>query len=41
MAKVKASNSQKTTFGKRKGQKAEKFKGPKDKPTKKYRGQGR
>ena len=41
MAKGKASNNNKTTFGKRKGGKAQKTSGPKAKPTKKYRGQGR
>ena len=41
MAKAKsASSSQKISFGKRKGGKASKTSGPKDKPTKKYRGQG-
>lgn len=35
------SNSIKTTFGKRKGGKAKKFKSPKDKPVSKYRGQGK
>jgi len=34
-------SNNKVSFGKRKGGKAEKFKGPKDKPTKKYVGQGR
>ena len=43
MAKGKTSsvNSMKTTFGKRKGGKASKGHGPKDKPVSKYRGQGR
>jgi hypothetical protein len=42
MAKAKGgSSSQKLTFGKRKGGKAAKSKGPKDKPVKKYRGQGK
>ena len=42
MAKAKCGNtSQKVSFGKRKGGKAQKFKGPKDKPVSKYRGQGR
>lgn len=36
-----ASDSRKTTFGKRKGGKACKVKGPKCKPVKEYRGQGR
>jgi len=40
MAKVK-SDSRKVSFGKRKGGKAAKSKGPKDKPVKKYRGQGK
>lgn len=40
MAKVTA-NSQKLTFGKRKGGKAQKSKGPKDKLVSKYRGQGK
>ena len=39
MAKV--GNSNKLTFGKRKGGKATKFSGPKAKPTKPYRRQGR
>ena len=34
-------NTRKTTFGKRKGGKPKKHNGPKDKPTSKYRGQGR
>lgn len=42
MAKSKASQeSRKVTFGKRKGGKPKKHKGPKDKPVSKYRGQGR
>ena len=42
MAKAKsAGSSQKVSFGKRKGGKASKFQGPKDKPVSKYRGQGR
>ena len=42
MAKAKsASNSQKISFGKRKGGKASKTSGPKDKPVKPYRGQGK
>jgi hypothetical protein len=40
MAKVK-SDSRKINFGKRKGGKASKTQGPKDKPVKKYRGQGK
>jgi hypothetical protein len=40
MAKATA-NSQKLTFGKRKGGKAKKSKGPKDKLVSKYRGQGK
>ena len=38
---AKASNSGKVTFGRRKGGKASKTKGPKDKPTKAYKGQGK
>lgn len=34
-------NSNKLTFGKRKGGKAKKTSGPKDKPTKQYRAQGK
>lgn len=34
-------NSRKISFGKRKGGKATKFKGPKDKATKRYNRQGR
>ena len=42
MAKAKStSSSKKITFGKRKGGKASKFKGPKDKATKPYNRQGR
>jgi hypothetical protein len=41
MAKVKSTDSKKTTFGKRKGGKAQKSKGPKDKSVSKYRGQGK
>ena len=41
MAKVKSTDSRKITFGKRKGGKAQKSKGPKDKPVSKYPGQGR
>jgi len=40
MAKVTASNI-KATFGKRKGGKAQKRKGPKDKAVSKYIGQGK
>jgi len=40
MAKIKG-DSQKQTFGKRKGGKAKKFAGPKDKPVKPYKSQGR
>ncbi len=39
MAKV--SNSNKVSFGRRKGGKAKKTSGPKDKPVKPYRQQGR
>lgn len=38
---AKASNSNKVTFGRRKGGKATKTKGPKQKPTKPYKGQGK
>lgn len=38
---AKANNSNKVTFGRRKGGKATKTKGPKDKPTKAYKGQGK
>jgi hypothetical protein len=41
MAKGKSTDSKKTTFGKRKGGKAQKSRGPKDKPVSKYRGQGK
>ena len=41
MAKGKSTNTQKVTFGKSKGKKAQKTKNPKDKLTKKYKGQGR
>lgn len=42
MAKSKASlESRKITFGKRKGGKAKKHQGPKDKSKSKYRGQGK
>lgn len=42
MTKAKgASSAKKITFGKRKGGKAQKFKGPKDKATKPYNRQGR
>ena len=43
MAKAKggAKESRKVTFGKRKGGKARKSRGPKDKKVSKYRGQGR
>jgi len=42
MAKSKSSGeSRKISFGKRKGGKAKKTKGPKDKKVSKYRGQGR
>ena len=40
MAKA-VGNSRKISFGKRKGGKATKFKGPKDKPTKPYNRQGK
>jgi len=40
MAKTKSADSKKITFGKRKGGKAKKSRGPKDKPVSKYRGQG-
>jgi hypothetical protein len=43
MAKLKSASgeSKKTIFGKRKKGKAQKSKGPKDKPVKKYKGQGK
>ena len=40
MAKV-SNNPNKVSFGKRKGGKSQKTKGPKDKPTKAYKGQGK
>lgn len=36
-----SSNSNKVVFGKRKGGKAQKSRGPKDKSVSKYRGQGK
>lgn len=41
MAKGKSSSSIKISFGKRKGGKAQKRRGPKDKHVSKYRAQGR
>jgi len=41
MAKSTRGDAKKVTFGKRRVGKARKFKGPKDKPVSKYRGQGR
>jgi hypothetical protein len=41
MAKTKSSSNNKITFGKRKGGKASKCKGPKDKNKSTYRGQGK
>jgi hypothetical protein len=41
MAKSKGISSNKVTFGKRKGGKAAKRSGPKDKLVSKYRGQGK
>jgi hypothetical protein len=41
MAKPKAADSRKITFGKRKGGKPTKSRGPKDKKVSKYQGQGR
>jgi hypothetical protein len=41
MAKSKAADSRKITFGKRKGGKATKSRGPKDKNVSKYQGQGK
>lgn len=41
MAKAKGLTVSKVTFGKRKGGKATKSQGPKDKPVKKYKGQGK
>jgi hypothetical protein len=38
---AKLTNSGKVTFGQRKGGKARKTKGPKDKPIKPYKGQGK
>lgn len=38
---AKASNSNKVSFGRRKGGKAKKTSGPKDKPVKPYRQQGK
>ena len=41
MAKVYKQSNNKVSFGKRKGGKAQKTSGPKAKPVKQYRGQGR
>lgn len=41
MAKAKTTSSNKVNFGRRKGGKAQKTRGPKDKPIKEYRKQGR
>lgn len=41
MAKAKTTSSNKVNFGRRKGGKAQKRRGPKDKPVKKYNRQGR
>jgi len=41
MAKAKSADSRKISFGKRRKGKAQKSKGPKDKPVSKYRGQGK
>lgn len=41
MAKAKGGASTKVNFGKRKGGKAQKSSGPKDKAVSKYKGQGR
>lgn len=41
MAKGKSSSNNKVSFGKRKGGKASKSKGPKDKNKSTYRGQGK
>lgn len=41
MAKTKSTSSNKVNFGRRKGGKAQKRRGPKDKPISKYRKQGR
>lgn len=40
-AKKSTTGARKVSFGKRKGGKAKKSSGPKDKPVKKYQGQGR
>lgn len=40
MAKAKGSDARKISFGRRKGGKAAKSRGPKDKKISKYRGQG-
>lgn len=41
MAKTKSTSSNKVNFGRRKGGKAQKRRGPKDKHIKKYKQQGR
>jgi len=41
MAKSKSTDLKKISFGKRRKGKAQKSKGPKDKPVSKYRGQGK
>ncbi len=41
MAKTKSTSSNKVSFGRRKGGKAQKRRGPKDKNVKKYNRQGR
>lgn len=41
MAKGKTQDTTKVKFGLRKGGKAKKLKGPKEKPVSKYKGQGR
>jgi hypothetical protein len=41
MAKTKSVDSRKVVFGKRRKGKAQKSRGPKDKPVSKYRGQGK
>lgn len=41
MAKGKSTSNNKVNFGKRKGGKSQKTRGPKDKPVSKYRSQGR
>ena len=41
MAKAKSTSSTKVNFGRRKGGKAQKTRGPKDKPVKPYKQQGR